>query len=75
MKKNLNNISKLTICNKKNKKSKECKRIICKQKPNQYIFTLPKCKSGKTVGGYCVSKMKKKNTKKVKSCKHVHLTK
>jgi hypothetical protein len=52
-------------------------KIICKQKKNQYFFTLPPCRTGKTIGGYCTTKLKKENKqklRKVKSCRNVHLT-
>ena len=57
------------------KKQKKCKKLICKQKKDQYFFTLPKCSSGKTVGGYCTSKLLKSDAKKARSCKKVHLLK
>lgn len=45
--------------------------IVCKQKKDQYFYTLPKCP--KTLYGFCVQDVGKE-PKNVRSCKNVHLT-
>ena len=52
---------------------KKVKKVICKQKPKQYYFTLPHCKKG-NIGGYCIMYAFSKNIKSVKSCRKKHLT-
>ena len=50
------------------------KKVVCKQKRNQYFYTIPSCLTG-LLGGYCKSQLKPYKSTKQKSCRSVRLVK